>query len=139
MAFQRFTYQRFTPEDTHYDNGTNFVGCKRNQRIGSRTSLRKRECTFILILQQPAIREECVKTLIGFVRKSLMAITNGCVRDDKKFSTFLAEIERILNDCEVTPVLSKSRGFGALTPASLLEGTLDATIPLGIFCKADGC
>ena len=57
---------------------------------------------------------------------------------DEMFTTFLIEVERILNGRPITKVAADSRDVEALTPNVLLKGYLEASLPMGEFTKADG-
>ena len=57
---------------------------------------------------------------------------------DETFTTFLIEVERILNGRPITKVAADSRDVEALTPNALLKRYLEASLPMGVFMKADG-
>ena len=54
---------------------------------------------------------------------------------DETFTTFLIEVERILNGCPITKVAADSRDVEALTPNALLKGYLEASLSMGVFTK----
>ena len=56
---------------------------------------------------------------------------------DEIFSTYLTEIERIINGRPIPSVSSDPRDLNALTKNALLRGSLDPFFPLGTFLKAD--
>ena len=57
---------------------------------------------------------------------------------DETFTTFLIEVEQILNGRPITKVAADSRDVEALTPNTLLKGHLEASLQMGVFAKADG-
>lgn len=145
LSFQRFVSRRCTPEEIYCDNGTNFVGGAKeidatvrawNAKLG--TKLAQRGVRFHFNPPAASHQGGVWERLIRSVRKTLTAIMNGCSLDDEKFCTFLAEAERIINNRPITPVSSDARDLEALTPASLLKGAIEASVPPGVFCKADG-
>ena len=58
--------------------------------------------------------------------------------DDESLQTFFIEIESILNNRPLTPVSDDPNDFSALTPMSLLHGSIDPVFPLDVFIEPDG-
>ena len=57
---------------------------------------------------------------------------------DETFTTFLIEVQRILNGRPITKVAADSRDVEALTPNAFLKGYLETSLPMGVFTKAEG-
>jgi len=56
---------------------------------------------------------------------------------DESLYTFLVEVEWIMNTRPLTPVSDSPNDFLALTPISLLCGSLDSSLPPDVFFQAD--
>jgi len=56
---------------------------------------------------------------------------------DESLYTFLVEVEWIMNTRPLTPVSDSPNDFSALTPMSLLCGSLDSSLPPDVFFQAD--
>jgi len=52
---------------------------------------------------------------------------------DESLYTFLVEVEWIMNTRPLTPVSDSPDDFSALTPMSLLCGSLDSSLPPDVF------
>jgi len=56
---------------------------------------------------------------------------------DQSLYTFLVEVEWIMNTRPLTSVSDSPDDFSALTPMSLLCGSLDSSLPSDVFLQAD--
>ena len=146
LAFQRFSCRRCVPTDVYSDNGTNFTAAERELRLSVN---RWNQETLLSRLAQRGIRWHfnppaashrggSWERIVRSVKRTLAAIAGGVTMTDETFTTFLIEVERILNGRPITKVAADSRDVEALTPNALLKGYLEASLPMGVFTKADG-
>ena len=76
--------------------------------------------------------------MIRSVRKILRSIAEEKVLDDESFGTFMSEVESIVNNRPLTPVSDDPDDLSALTPMSILAGSLEPSLPPDEFLKTDG-
>jgi hypothetical protein len=143
MALMRFISRRGPPKEMFSDNGTNFVGADNelrqvvqrvpHQQVGD--SLLNYDIQWQF--QPPACshRGGVWERLIRSVRRILSAISKEQVVTDESLTTFLAEVERIMNCRPIAPVSDDHTANMALTPNDiLLLRPGRALIPEAILC-----
>ena len=146
QALQRFIGRRGSPRDVYSDNGSNFVGATRelkeaiskwNQSLINKTLCQK---GISWHFNPPAASHQggVWERVIRSVRRILTALAGERVLTDECLSTFVTEVERILNDRPISAVSSDSRDLKALTPNSLLLGNINPVVPPNVFIKAEG-
>ena len=146
QALQRFIGRRGSPRDVYSDNGSNFVGAARelkeaiskwNQSLINKTLCQK---GISWHFNPPAASHQggVWERVIRSVRRILTALAGERVLTDECLSTFVTEVERILNDRPISAVSSDSRDLKALTPNSLLLGNINPVVPPNVFIKAEG-
>ena len=145
LAFQRFSCRQCVPTDIYSDNGTNFTAAERELRFS--ISRWNQEILLSRLAQRgirwhfnpPAAshRGGSWERIVRSVKRTLAAIARVTMTDEM-FTTFLIEVERILNGRLITEVAADSRDVEALTANALLKGYLKASLPMRVFTKADG-
>ena len=146
LAFQRFSCRRCVPTDVYSDNGTNFTAAVRELRLSIN---RWNQETLLSRLAQQGIRWHFNppvashrggfwERIVQSVKRTLAAIAGGVTMTDETFTTFLIEVERILNGRPITELAADSRDVEVLTPNALLKEYLEVSLPMGVFTKADG-
>ena len=146
LALQRFTARRCTPEAIYSDNGTNFTAAERELRLSINkwnqqslpSKLARRGIRWHFNPPVASHQGGSWERIIRSVKRTLAAVSKGATMSDETFTTFLNEVERILNDRPITKIASDSRDPEALTPNALLKGHLEPSLPMGVFAKADG-
>ena len=145
-AFRRFVCRRGCPREVFSDNGSNFVGAERELRLGinSLNSLQVNDAMMRdgikWIFNPPAashqggVWERAIRT----IRKILVRMTNDHIMTDEQLTTFMTEVERVINDRPITALSADPNDQRALSPSSILLGSLDTNQPFDQFCKADG-
>ncbi|CAH8464754.1 unnamed protein product [Schistosoma turkestanicum] len=128
MALIRFIGRRGRPTDVFSDNGSNFVGAVaelksfvqqwNHQKISKELSSRQIQWHFNppLASHRGGVWERMIRS----IRRLLLLITREQVLTDETLGTYLIEIERILNDRPLTPVVQDANDRLALSPNSLL-------------------
>ena len=128
MALLRFIGRRGKPSEIYSDNGSNFVGAISElrkyvrqwdqQRISNELSAKQIQWHF----NPPSSshRGGVWERMIRSVRRLLLLITREQTLNDETLGTYLVEIERILNDRPLTPIVQDANDKLALTPNSLL-------------------
>ena len=128
MALLRFMGRRGKPSEIYSDKGSNFVGAISElrkyvrqwdqQRISNELSAKQIQWHF----NPPSSshRGGVWERMIRSVRRLLLLITREQTLNDETLGTYLVEIERILNDRPLTPIVQDANDKLALTPNSLL-------------------
>ncbi len=75
--------------------------------------------------------------MIRSVRDILKALVKQQLLHDEALLTFMAEVERILNDRPITQASCDKDDPEPLTPSKLLLLKNNSSIPYGVFCKND--
>ena len=146
QALQRFIGRRGSPRDVYSDNGSNFVGAARELKEAiskwDQSLINKTLCQKGISwhFNPPAASHQggVWERVIRSVRRILTALAGERVLTDECLSTFVTEVERILNDRPISAVSSDSRDLKALTPNSLLLGNINPVVPPNVFIKAEG-
>ena len=148
MALQRFIGRRGVPTNIYSDNGSNFVGAKRElehwfKRL-NRDELRNRTShhgiNWHFNAPYASHRGGIWERLIRSVRRTLMALCGQQTPTDETLDTTLVEVERILNNRPLVPAPSDETDRPALTPNDLLmlrsnEGIVTPKAGSSIYCQ----
>ena len=144
-ALRRFISRRGQVKRLRSDNGTNFVGAKRE--------LQK---AFSAIKQdqiQKTLREQGIEwtfnppgashhggiweRMIRSIRQVLCSVLKEQTVDDEGLQTILGEVEAILNSRPLTAVTTDPQDLHPLTPNDLLLLKAEPILPPGLFEKSD--
>ena len=128
------------------DRGSNFILAERELRDGVRRwnqqqlheSLRQKDVKWTFNPPLSPSSGGAWEILVKGVKKILYTLTGERTLDDESLCTFLIEVEFILNNRPLTPVSGDPDDLKALTPMSILTGSLDCTFPPDVFVGADG-
>ena len=142
-AFRRFTSRRGRPEKVYSDNATNFTGGERELqdsvkkfnsfRVNREFVQRGIEWRFNPphASHYGGVYERMIRT----VRMTLSGITQQQLLTFEQLTTFMCEIERIINSRPITYISSDSDDPEPLTPHHLLLLRANHSLPPGIFQK----
>ena len=145
-ALIRFTSRRGVPETIRTDNGTNFVGAKREitQAVESWNKSQKLHKHLLVhstrwYFNPPAASHQggVWERQIRSVRSVLNAVLRNQVLDDERLETVFCEAEAIVNGRPLTPVSDSPSDSEPLTPNHLLLLRGSAPIIPGHFTKDD--
>lgn len=130
-AFKRFIARRGHCSNLYSDNGTNFVGANKELQSYSRQLHKTHNVEALLTslniqwhFTPPAtphfggLWESAVKS----TKTHLLKITKGALFTFEEVSTFLCQVEAVLNSRPLTPLSMDPSDFTALTPAHFLIG-----------------
>jgi hypothetical protein len=124
----RFVARRGRPANIFSDNGTNFVGAN-NELKSCVSELDQNHINDSLLsrgiqwhFQPPSAshRGGVWERIIRSCRRLLNVLCNEQVLTDETLSTFMVEVERILNNRPIVSVSSDSRDIETLTPNHLI-------------------
>ena len=144
-ALQRFTARHGKPKEMRSDNGTNFIGAKRELQRAVNDWNQQRIADHLLqqdtqwIFNPPAashmggIWERQIRT----VRSILVSLAGQQLLDDEGLSTLLCIVEGIINGRPLTKLSDDPRDLLPLTPNDLLLLRSGPTLPPGHFTKQD--
>jgi hypothetical protein len=142
-AFFRFVARRGVPHDVYSDNGTNFVGALDNfqhalerwdqNKIHSK--LRSKGSNWHFGPPEAHHPGGAWERMIRSVRQVLFHLMSEQTLTDEALLTFLAEAEKVLNDCPIVTAVSDVDAFAALTPNDLILGRQSPSLPPGILIK----
>ena len=144
-AVTRFVSRRGRPEKIFSDNGTNFKSGEQELRAALSEWNQKQISDHMLQRQiewsfnpphashMGGIWERLIKS----VRQIMKALTNQQVLNDETLSTFMTEVERILNSRPITQISTDHGDPKALTPNMILLLRDTNSLPYGIFDKED--
>ena len=141
-----FIARRCTSEAIYSHNGTNFTAAERELQLSINrwkqqslpSKLAQRGIRWHFNLPTASHQGGSWERIIRSVKRTLAAVSGAATMSDETFTTFLIEVERILNDRLITKIASHSRDPEALTPNALLKGHLEPFLPMGVFAKTDG-
>ena len=127
-AVLRFVRRRGAPRIIYSDNGTNFKGSEVDvlQALKSwdqdriRSSLTRRGVEWVFNPPGASHQGGVWERLIRSTKKILRSLVGQRELNDQSLRTFLAEVEKIMNDRPITPVSSDPRDLEALTPNHIL-------------------
>ena len=128
------------------DQATNFLLAERELRGGVRDwnqlrlheSLRQKNVKWHF---NPALSPAiggAWEILVKTVKKILHSLAGERYLDDEALHSLLVEVEGFMNNWPPTPVSDHPQDLPVLTPASILTGALDSSLPAGVFPEADG-
>ncbi len=137
-TLRRFVSRRGVPAAIFSDCGTNFVGAERELRQFVRSSHHQQQVTNVLVTQgiqfhfnppssphQGGLWEAGVKSAKCHLRR---VMGNNCLTYEV-FSTFLCQVEAILNSRPLHPLSPEPGDLGVLTPGHFLIGEPLTSIP----------
>ncbi|XP_043212074.1 uncharacterized protein LOC122376326 [Amphibalanus amphitrite] len=144
-ALRRFMARRGAVRIIRCDNGTNFVGARRELKEEIRNwnqqqiedELLQKEVKWIFNAPGASHHGGTWERLIRETRKILNFLLQQKTLEDECLSTFMCEVEAILNGRPLTPVSDDPRDLEALTPNHLLIYRSAQPLPPGIFSEAD--
>ena len=144
-AFQRFTSRRGQPECIYSDNGTNFKGGERILRESIENWNQHKLCNKLhqqgvqwrfntpTASHMGGVWERVIRT----TRQILKHLLKDQLVTDEVLRTFIAEVERIINDRPLTSLSNNPFDLEPLTPSKLLLLRSNSSLPAGIFIKED--
>lgn len=137
-TLRRFVLRRGVPAAIYSDCGTNFVGAEKELQHHIRSPSHQKQVTNVLVSQgiqfhfnppssphQGGLWEAGVKSAKCHLRR---VIGNKCLTFEV-FSTFLCQVEAILNSRPLHPLSPEPDDLGALTPGHFLIGEPLTSIP----------
>lgn len=144
-ALRRFIFRRGQVSHLRSDNGTNFVGAKRELREAL-ASL-NHDCIERAVFERgikwsfypPAGSHHggAWERMIRMIKKILCSVLRQQTPDDEMFLTVLCEAEAMLNDRPITRLSGDPTDLEALTPNHLLLLKGKPVLPPGLFNKED--
>ena len=147
QAYRRFCNRRnVKPTDVYIDNGGNFVAADKKIRKGVKNWQSKQVSDALLQkgaswhFNPPRCSHQggFYEVFFRLVRKIMRSIVGEATLDEYDLLTLITEIERILNDRPITALPSHPDDLSALTPAMIVTGSVDDSLPPDVFVKADG-
>lgn len=144
-AVRRFICRRGPVTSIRSDNGTNFVGAKKELRQAlAALNHSKIERTFVQegmtwSFNTPAASHQggVWERLIRSVRSVLTSVIGHQLLDEEGLQTLFCEVEAILNDRPITKASEDPNDLEALTPNHILLLKGKPILPLGLFEKSD--
>ncbi len=144
-AFQRFVARRGQPTMLWSDNGTNFVGAKKelDNAIKQLNDSKVNEfmlCRSISWKFNPPTASHMGgvwERMIRSVRKVLMAVANQQTLTDETLTTFMCLAENVVNSRPLSAVSDDPRDFNPLVPNHLLQLRSNQVMPMGTFNARD--
>lgn len=144
-AVRRFICRRGPVESIRSDNGTNFVGAKKElEQALAALNQSKIERTLAQEgikwnFNTPAASHQggVWERLIRSVRSVLTSVVGQQTLDDEGLQTLMCEVEAILNDRPITTVSDDSNDLEALTPNHILLLKGKPILPPGLFKPSD--
>ena len=128
QAFTRFVSRRGAPIEVFSDNGTNFRGAETEIKVALSewnsdrisTCLRRRGVQWYFNPPLASHAGGVWERMIRSIRKILRFLLGNQLVDDQTLLTFIAEVEKILNDRPLVPPPSVPRDPEPLSPRKLL-------------------
>ena len=142
---RRFVAQWGQVKLIRYVNGTNLVGAQRELRQAIQewnqaqveAFLLQKEVTWCFNAPSASHHGGAWERLIQSTRRILLGLTREQVLGDDRLSTFLAEVELVLNGRPLTKSSSDPQDLTCLTPNHLLLLKDQPSLPPGMFPEAD--
>jgi hypothetical protein len=127
-AVFRFVARRGPPSIIYSDNGTNFRGAaldilnamKRWNQEQITSSLQKKEIEWQFNPPAASHYGGVWEHLIRSIRRILHSMIGEQLVNEETLTTFMTEVEKIMNDRPITPVPNESEDLSALTPNDIL-------------------
>ena len=141
MALRRFRSRRGNPRTLRSDNGTNFVGAKRELEEALK-SLNQESVASELAQQgiawyfNPPSSPHMggiFESLVKQVKRAMKTVINDQVMPEETLHTVLVETEAVLNSRPLTSVSDDLNDYEALTPNHFLIGRASPNSPPGQF------
>ena len=128
QAFSRFVSRRGSPVEVFSDNGTNFRGAEVEIKTALEkwnidridNCLRRRGVTWHFNPPLASHAGGVWERIIRSIRKIFRSLLGVQLVHDETLLTFMAEVEKILNDRPLTPPSSDPQDLEPLTPSKLL-------------------
>ena len=128
LALRRVISRRGKPNNIWSDNGSNFVGAKRELREVLKTLDRSKICNH---LNNRSIQWKFIppaspwvggawEALVKITKKALRSVTHDRPVYEESLVTFLTEVESTLNSRPLTPVSYDINNFNVVTPNHFL-------------------
>ena len=142
-ALFRFIDRRGAPSMIYSDNATNFLGAENVLRQGLRnlnqnSIFDKMAKKGIRWEHSPALapwQNGITEKMVHLTKRILYSLICRRTLTDFSLMSFLTGVERCLNDRPLVPMRDDCRDFNALTPHSILHGSLDSSVPADNFLK----
>ena len=145
LALRRFICRRGYPSKINSDNGTNFVGAQRElghalkmlnqKRIHNELIAKKIEWIFSPPLS--SWMNGAVEAVVNLTKRRLKAITQDRLFKEEAISTYLTEVEAVLNNCPLTSISDDVTDLELLTPNHFLTGKGNPNFRFNISNEAD--
>ena len=144
LALRRFISRRGKANLIRSDNGTNFVGASKElkqaiKNIDQNTVNKHLVAKGIKWKFNPPVSPwmgGIWESLVKSVKRSLKVIIRNKLFTEECLSTFLCEVESILNQRPLTPISDDVNDLKALTPSHFIIGSYENTVP-GVFHKQE--
>ena len=145
LAFQRFVAAKGMPKFILTDNGTNFVGAKREwceafEKMDFKyieEYFRLHECVWMFNPPAASHMGGLWERIIRTIREILVAMLRGQQLTTESFHTFLMIIADIINARPITAVSSDPSDPAPLCPNDLMRPNTAVNLPWGIFTDRD--
>ena len=143
QGFSRFCSRRNVfPKEVYSDNGGNVVAAKKelDKLYGSskwRSSKFGKTIQWHFNPPRASHHGGFYEIFFRLFRKVFSSIVKNSTLDEFDLLTYVAEIERILNNRPITALASTPDDFGALTPSSILTGSLCEDAATDSFLKGE--
>ena len=145
QALRRFISRRGIIREIRTDNGSNFIGAERELREAIENWNQNQIITF---LQQKCIKWKFNVPLashhggvwerqIRLIRKILYSICSEQRLTDESLSTFMCEVEEIINSRPLTTSSDDPQDLNPITPNHLLNLKNNCLLPPGVFDQKD--
>ena len=130
LTLRRFTARRSNPQTITRDNGTNFVGAQRElsdeiQKLDQhkiRDELNHKRIQWKFNPPSCPWMEGFIETMVKLTKKALKTTVNDRLFTEEALSTFLTEVESIINSRSLTPASDDIDDLEPITPNHLLFG-----------------
>ena len=130
QAYRRFCNRRnVNPKIVYSDNGGNFVAAEK---------VLKDKVKWCFNPPRASHQGGFYEIFFKLFRKIFRSIVGESTLTEYDLMTYIVEIERILNNRPITKLPNSPNDWAALTPNSILTGSLADDVTHGTFLKADG-
>ena len=144
-ALQRFIARRGEPQQISSDNGTNFVGARRELRAMINSWNKKQIHEFLLqkevswVFNPPTASHMggVWERLIRSVRSIILSLLSQQPLTDEGLSTLFCTIESVVNGRPLTKLSDDPTDLLPLTPNHLLILRPGKSLPIGVFSESD--
>ncbi|KAK0135606.1 Proteoglycan 4 [Merluccius polli] len=144
-AIRRFVCRRGPISHLRSDNGTNFIGAKRELKDAlAALNHSKIQSAFLEDGMQWSFNPPAAshhggawERIIRMIRQILTSVLHQQTLNDESFHTVLCEVEAILNDRPITKISGDHNDLEALTPNHILTMKGVPVLPPGLFETSD--